>query len=92
MTMLLNASSSPVAQEHISLHDNAASSSTSSSSSVIDEHEHEDDDNDDEDPWALMSPEVWTNLGGNHDGRGFIWKEEQDDLVQLFGMSLKEEY
>lgn len=50
------------------------------------------DDEDCEDLWAAMEPKVWGNLGGAHDKREISWRKKQQDLVALFGISLKEEY
>lgn len=41
------------------------------------------------DPWASMTHSKWSKLGGAHTKRELKWKKEQDDLVEVFGMSLE---
>lgn len=78
-------SSSSTSQPAKRVRHNEDASTTSASGDDGDDNDDEDDE--DESPWDMF--QGWSTLGGPPSKEVFKWKDEQPDLVELFGMSFE---
>ncbi|CDH58831.1 predicted protein [Lichtheimia corymbifera JMRC:FSU:9682] len=75
------------------LSDEASSSSDNDSGDSDDESDDDCQHEEEEDAvWEMLAPNVWDTLSGAHCNKAITWKKEQDDLMEVFGTLLEEEY
>ncbi|CDH60293.1 predicted protein [Lichtheimia corymbifera JMRC:FSU:9682] len=74
------------------LSDEASSSSDSGESDDESDDDYQEEEEEEEAVWAMMVPNVWDALSGAYSKKTIAWNNEMDDVVEVFGTLLEEEY